>query len=65
MLNSNQLSFDNEDNFEDTDSDDSFDLNYPLLNLNDSQFKRKVINRGQSVEEQVHSINLRFKVDFK
>ncbi len=61
-----QFSFDKTETLtEDTDSDESYNVDSPLINLNDSHYIRRPfpIKRGHS-EDDTFSINLRFKVYF-
>ena len=57
----NQFSFDRTEDTEESESDLSYSVDSPLINLNDSHFKKRTIMRTTS-DEDSYSINLRFKV---
>jgi hypothetical protein len=61
-----QFSFDKTENLtEDTDSDENYNVDSPLINLNDSHYIRRPFYMKRVLsEDDTFSINLRFKVYF-
>ena len=59
-----QFSFDKSEISQDSDSDESYTVDSPFINLNESHFiKRPLMQRGPS-EDDTFSVNLRFKVSY-